>query len=117
MLCYDQVKIKCDSVIFRFLSRIRNVDWKGVGDMTASERFGIQLLEETAKNETPTAYELALRMMEASEGLGATAQDFDQAVAYVQRWTKSTQRVKTAGTTIAEVLRHRDAVLKELQEL
>lgn len=85
--------------------------------MTASERFGIQLLEETAKNETPTAYELALRMMEASEGLGATAQDFDQAVAYVQRWTKSTQRVKTAGTTIAEVLRHRDAVLKELQEL
>lgn len=85
--------------------------------MTASERFGIQLLEETAKNETPTAYELALRMMEASEGLGATVQDFDQAVAYVQRWTKSTQRVKTAGTTIAEVLRHRDAVLKELQEL
>lgn len=85
--------------------------------MTVSERFGIQLLEETAKNETPTAYELALRMMEASEGLGATAQDFDQAVAYVQRWTKSTQLVKTAGTTIAEVLRHRDAVLKELQEL
>lgn len=85
--------------------------------MTASERFGIKLLEGTAKNETPTAYELALRMMEASEGLGATAQDFDQAVAYVQRWTESTQGAKTAGTTIAEVLRHRDAVLKELQEL
>lgn len=85
--------------------------------MTESERFGIQLLEETAKNETPTAYALALRMMEASEGLGVTARDFDRAVTYVQRWTKSTQRVKTAGTTIAEVLRHRDAVLKELQEL
>ena len=85
--------------------------------MTASERFGIQLLEETAKNETPTAYELALRMMEASEGLGATARDFAQAVQYVQRWTESTQGVKAAGTTIAEVLRHRDAVLKELQEL
>ena len=85
--------------------------------MTESERFGIQLLEETAKNETPTAYALALRMMEASEGLGATARDFDRAVTYVQRWTKSTQRVKTAGTTIAEVLRHRDTVLKELQEL
>lgn len=85
--------------------------------MTKGERFGIQLLEDTAKNETPTAYELALRMMEASEGLGATARDFDQAVAYVQRWTKSTQWAKTAGTTIAEVLRHRDAVLQELQEL
>ena len=96
---------------------MRNVDWKGVRGMEESERFGIQLLEETAKNETPTAYALALRMMEASEGLGATARDFDRAVTYVQRWTKSTQRVKTAGTTIAEVLRHRDAVLKELQEL
>lgn len=85
--------------------------------MTRGERFGIQLLEDTAKNETPTAYELALRMMEASEGLGATARDFAQAVNYVQRWTESTQGAKTAGTTIAEVLRHRDAVLKELQEL
>ena len=96
---------------------MRNVDWKGVRDMTEVERFGIRLLENTAKNETPTAYELALRMMEASEGLGATARDFAQAVQYVQRWTESTQGVKTAGTTIAEVLRHRDTVLKELQEL
>lgn len=82
--------------------------------MTEIECFGIRLLEETARNESPTAYELALRMMEASEGLGATARDFDQAVQYVQRWTKSTQGAKTAGTTIAEVLRHREAVLKEL---
>lgn len=29
--------------------------------MTEVERFGIRLLENTAKNETPTAYELALR--------------------------------------------------------
>ena len=85
--------------------------------MTSGQRLGIQMLEETAKNETPTAYELALRMMEASEGLGATACDFAQAVQYVQRWTESTQAVKTASTTIAEVLRHRDTVLKELQEL
>ena len=33
MLCYDQVKIKCDSVIFHFLSRTRNADWKGVRGM------------------------------------------------------------------------------------
>lgn len=85
--------------------------------MTESKIPGFRLLEETAKNETPTAYALAIRMMEAAEGLCATARDFDQAVAYVQRWTKSTQWAKTAGTTIAEVLRHRDTALKELQEL
>lgn len=85
--------------------------------MTEGNRIGLQMLERSARESTPTAYELALRMMEASEGLGATAEDFQKACAYVDRWVRSTQAVKAAGTTIAEVLRYRDAKLQELQEL
>lgn len=58
MLCYDQVKIKCDLVIFRFLSRIRNVDWKGVRDME----------EKTLKAATETALRKQVELL-AQDGM------------------------------------------------
>ena len=113
MLCYDQVKIKCDLVIFRFLSRIRNVDWKGVRGMDYTKPTpGLTNYEKCAKNRNPRAYELALRLMDAAAELDVSAEEFDSAIDYIRWWAGLTGALHVL--TMAEVKSNRDAFFEAL---
>lgn len=74
----------------------------------------LEMIEGSERTNPSKGYQLALRMMEASEALGATVADYRKAVYYIDLWCKRAVELQTAGTLIADVLRCRDTFLEEL---
>lgn len=76
----------------------------------------LEMIEESERTNPSKGYQLALRMMDASEALGATVADYQKAVCYIDLWCKRVSELQTAGTLIADVQSSRRAFLEELRK-
>ena len=71
-----------------------------------------QSFREDIRKYQPAAYDLALRLLETAEALGATEHDFHAAVEYVEDWLRETKTL--FPVSMADVKRHRDAAVEKL---